>query len=90
MTGVSKRYYRNPNLAIASLIIIDDRPVSLFVKYTPSAWDVWGSITGPVKSTVSPTARHRCDVSLEMCCPGAKSRRWASPLVTAFGVLSRV
>ena len=53
MTGVSKRYYRNPNLPIASLIIIDDRPVSSFVKYTPSVWDVWGSITGPVKSTVS-------------------------------------
>ena len=22
------------------------------------------------------TVRHRCDVSSELCCPGAKSRRW--------------
>ena len=35
-----------------------------------------GSIPGPVISdTVSPTARHRCDVSSELCCPGAKPRR---------------
>ena len=27
-------------------------------------------------STVSPMARHRCDVSSELCSPGAKSRRW--------------
>ena len=25
--------------------------------------------------TVSPTARHRCDISSELCCPDAKSRR---------------
>ena len=36
--------------------------------------------------TVSPTARHRCDVSSELCSPGAKPRRWASTLVTRFDV----
>ena len=39
--------------------------------------------------TVSPTARHRCDVFTELCSPGAKPR-WAPPLVTRFGVISRV
>ena len=35
-----------------------------------------GSIPGPVRSdTVSPTARYCCDVSSELCCPDAKSRR---------------
>ena len=40
--------------------------------------------------TVSPTARHRCDVSSELCCPGAKPRRWAPSLDTRFGVIPRV
>ena len=40
--------------------------------------------------TVSPTARHRCDVSSQLCIPCAKQRRWAPPLVTRFGVLPRV
>ena len=35
-------------------------------------------------STVSPTARHRCDVSSELCYPGAKQRKWAPPLVTRY------
>ena len=49
------------------------------------------SIPEPVKSaTVSPIARHRCDVSSELCCPGAKPRRWIPPLVTRFGVIPRV
>ena len=39
---------------------------SLFVR------EVQGSITGPVKlDTGSLTARHLCDVSSELCCPGA-------------------
>ena len=34
--------------------------------------EIWGSIPWPVESdTVWPTARHHCDVSLELCCPGA-------------------
>ena len=37
--------------------------------------------------TVSPTARLRCDVSSELCCPGAKPRRLTSPLVSRFGVI---
>ena len=41
-------------------------------------------------SRVSPTARHRCDVSLELYCPGAKPRRWIPPLVTHFRVKTRV
>ena len=40
--------------------------------------------------TMSPTARHRCDVSLELCSPGIKQRRWATQLVTCFGVIRRV
>ena len=39
---------------------------------------------------MSPTTRHRCDVSSELCSPGAKPRRWAPQLVTRFGVLRRV
>ena len=40
--------------------------------------EIWGSIPGPIKSdAVSPTARHRCDVSSELCYPGANP-----PLVT--------
>ena len=50
-----------------------------------------GSIPGSVKSeTASATSCHRCDVSQELCCPGAKLRRWASPLVARFGVMARV
>ena len=37
-------------------------------------------------NTVSPTARHRCDGSSELCSPDTKPRRWAPPLVTRFGV----
>ena len=39
---------------------------------------------------VSPITRHRCDVSSELCCSGAKSRRWASALVTLLDVIRRV
>ena len=56
-----------------------------------SVREVWGSIPGPVKSnTVSPTARHRVDVSSELCYPSAETRRWAPPIVPLFGVISRV
>ena len=51
----------------------------------PSVREVWGSIPGPVKSgTVSPTARYRCDVPLDLCCPGAMRRRWPPPLVSPY------
>ena len=50
-----------------------------------------GSITELVTSdTVSPEVRHRCDVSSELCCPGAKQRKLAPPLVTRFGVIPPV
>ena len=52
---------------------------------------VGGLIPGPVKlDTVSPTARHRCDVSSELCCPGAKPQRWAPLFVIRLGVIPRV
>ena len=51
-----------------------------------SGFDSW---TGQI-GTVSPTARHRCDVSSELCCPRAKPRRWAPPFDTRFGVTPRV
>ena len=31
--------------------------------------------------TLSPVARHRCDVSSALCCPLAKSRRWIPSFV---------
>ena len=52
---------------------------------------VRGSIPGPIKSdTISPMTRHRRNVSLELCCPDAKPRRWTPPLVTRFDVIPRV
>ena len=49
------------------------KPVSLVAKGTLSAREVWDSIRHQI-DTVSSTARHRCDVSSEQCCPGAKPR----------------
>ena len=37
--------------------------------------------------TVSPTARHRCNVSSELCCAGAQTRRRARALGTRVGVI---
>ena len=49
------------------------------------------SIPKPVKpNIVSLTARHRCDVSAELCCPGAKPRRWVPPIVARIGEIPRV
>ena len=48
-------------------------------------------VPGVMKSvTVLPTAGHRSDVSSKLCYPGAKSRRWAPPLVPRFGVIPPV
>ena len=53
--------------------------------------EVLGALPGTVKlDSESPTASHRCNVSSELCCPDAKLRRWAPPLVTRFGVILRV
>ena len=70
--------------------LLQNQPVISVVCTLLSVREVWGSIPGSVKSdTVSPTACHRCDVSSELCCQGAKQRRWAPLLVTRFGVISR-
>ena len=72
---------------VAALFVFADLLAQLF-KTSLSVREVWVSITGAVKSdTVSPTARHHCDVSSELCCPGAKSRSWAPTLATRFGVI---
>ena len=50
------------------------RPVSLAVRTLLSAREVLGLNPGSSKSdTVSSTARHRCDISSELCDPGIKS-----------------
>ena len=36
----------------------------------------WLRFPGWLNRTVSQTARYRCDVSSELCCQGAKRRRW--------------
>ena len=73
------------------VICCPKRPVSSVVKRTLSVLQVWGLVAGPVKSDiVSLMARHRCDFSSELHCPGAKPWRRAPPLVTRFGVISRV
>ena len=45
--------------------------------------EVWGSNPGSVKSAQS---RHRCNVSSELCSPGAKPRRWIPLLVARVGL----
>ena len=53
--------------------------VSSVAKRMFSVREAWGSIHGLVKSAQcfkSPTARHCCDVSSELCSPGAKLQRW--------------
>ena len=42
------------------------------------------------RTKVSSTARHRGDVSSELCCPGAKPRKWAPPIVSRLGLIQRV
>ena len=67
------------------------RNYSSAVNTSFSVRGVWGSIPRLVKlDTVSPTARHHCDVFFELCCPGTMQQRWASPLITRFGVIPRV
>ena len=50
----------------------------------------WVRFLARSNRTELPTDRHRRDVSSELCCPGAKQRRWAPLLVTLFGVIPRV
>ena len=54
-------------------------------KTSLSVQEVRSSIPEPVKlDAVSPKARQRRNVSLELCCPGAQPRNWA---VTRFDVI---
>ena len=56
-----------------------------------SVREVWGSISELDKvNTVSPTARHRCDLFSELCCTGADLWRRISSLVARFAVIQRV
>ena len=66
---------------------VDQPAISSVAKRTLSVREVWGLIPRAVKSSVSPTTRHRCDDSSELCCAGAKPRRWAPQLITRFGVI---
>ena len=51
------------------------RPVGVAVKILLTAQEVLGSIPGLVNLvTASQTARHCCDVTSELCCPGAELR----------------
>ena len=69
---------------------IEDRTVDVVVKNIAIGVGGLGSIPGRVKShTVPSTARHRCEVSSEMCYPSAKPWRLAPLLVTRFGVMLR-
>ena len=59
-----------------------NEPVGVVLKGVALSAEIRGSIPGPLKSdTLSPTVRHRCDVSSELCFPSAKPLRWAQPLV---------
>ena len=61
--------------------------IGVAVKDTANSAGGLGFDSRALKSnTVSSTARHRCDVSLELCCPGAMPGRWTPPLVTRFDV----
>ena len=55
--------------------------------------EAWGSISNPIKlNTVSPTTRHRYDVSLEFEAVLLRRlvARWAPSVVTRFGIIPRV
>ena len=53
--------------------------------------EVCSSNSGSVKSnTISPKARHRCDISSQLCHPGVKLRGCAELLVKNFGEIPRV
>ena len=65
-----------------------NRPVSSVAKHT-----VIGARSLGFDSRAGQIGRcvvNSCDASSELCCPGAKSRRWVAPLETYFGVIPRV
>ena len=63
--------------------------LSMMIEYWPVGAVVIGAegsgfVSRSIKSdTVLPSARHRCDVSSELYCPRAMSRRWAPLLASA-------
>ena len=69
------------NISIRCIVIFyickfyNNQPVSSVAERTLSERKVWGLTPRPVKSAVSRAARHRCNVSSELCCLGAKLRR---------------
>ena len=66
-------------------------PGGVVLKDIALSAEVLGSLLKPVKSdALLPTARYRCDVSSELCCPSAKSRRWIPLLITRCAVVARV
>ena len=74
----SNRLFRTPTV---SLVTISEQAIGA----EGLGFDSRASQIG----TVSPTARHRCDVFSELSSPGAKSRKWAPPFVACFGVIAR-
>ena len=66
-----KRWYGNTNLSPSLLKSTSNATVRSHL-----AREVWGKISGPVKSdTALPTAHHCCDIFSVFPC--TKSRRWA-------------
>ena len=53
-------------------------------------WRFWVQLLAVKSDRVSPTAHYYCDVFFELCCSGAKTRRWIPLLVTRFDVIMRV
>ena len=73
--------YNHPGV-VCRLLFRGRCEFGLVVKDIALKWEALGLFPESVKSdTTTATARHRCDVSSELCCPGAKLRRWAPPLV---------
>ena len=69
------------------------QPVSSVVKRTLSMREVWGSISGPVKSALCCQWLANVETLLRSCVVWVLSpypRKWTSPLVTRFGVMRRV
>ena len=76
---------------ISFRVLCSNRLLTHWLKTWLAAREVCSSTPGPGESnTVSPTAYHLSDVLSDLCCPGAKSRRWIRLFVARFGVISRV
>ena len=74
---------RGPRLR-SLLINIQNQSVGVVVKH------ILGSIPGPVKSDFVARDSPVATAATFPCCPGAKQQRWAPPLITRFGVITRV